>query len=410
MKYYRYKLIAPTGQVSSGVIKLPYHDIMSAITHLERDGSVTIFVKYAGPILSALHKLSNMRLHRRIKRPVLAEMLNNISVMLRAGLALVSALKESAASADVPEVQGDMNDLVMSIQGGASFSKAASNYPHIFPATVIHLIRMGEETGQLDNMAADASTHLKRVHEIMTDTRQALLYPSIVFAIMGGGMIFWFYYVVPKIVGLFQEMEVVLPPLTLFLIALSEFIRNHLAAVLGGVILVFMLVQGGRRYSRKFKGFTDLGLLKLPIAKTLIKASNLAFITEYFSMLLNAGIDILQSLQIIIESVGNEVYREKLMQVKASITKGEGISDSFKNADIFPAFVARMINVGEMSGSLTEQLDYIAQEYRKKLNLLVASLGKMLEPLVLIVAGSFFAVIIIALLLPIYDLISQVAT
>ncbi len=396
MKYYRYKLIAPTGQLFSGVVKLPYQDIMSAITHLERDGSITIFVKHAGLILSTLFKLSNLRLHRRIKRPVLAEMLNNISVMLRAGLALVSALKESAASADAPEVQGDMNDLIMSIEGGASFSQAAKNYPHIFPSTVIHLIRMGEETGQLDNMAADASEHLKRVHGIISDTRQALLYPAIVFLIMGSGMIFWFYYVVPKIVGLFKEMDVVLPPLTLFLISLSEFTRTHLGAVLAGIIALFLLLKSGRRYSRKFKRITDLVLLKLPIANTLVKASNLAFISEYFSMLLNAGIDILQSFQIIIESVGNEVYREKLIQVKESITKGDGISDAFKGADIFPAFVVRMINVGEMSGSLTEQLDYIAQEYRKKLNILVASLGKMLEPFVLIVAGSFFAIIIIA--------------
>lgn len=410
MKYYRYKLIAPTGQLLSGVIKLPYQDIMSAITHLERDGSVTIFVKHVGPILSSLFKLSTMRLHRKIKRPVLAEMLNNISVMLRSGLALISALKESAASADVPEIQGDMNDLVMSIQGGASFSKAAVNYPHIFPAAVLHLIRMGEETGQLDNMTADASEHLKRVHGIISDTKQALIYPAIVFLIMGGGMIFWFYYVVPKIVGLFMEMDVVLPPLTVFLIALSEFVRSHLAAISIGVVSVFGLIHAGRRWSRKFKRIIDFSLLRLPIAKTVIIASNLAFITEYFSMLLNAGIDILQSLQIIIESVGNEVYREKLIKVKAAISKGDGISDSFKSADIFPAFVVRMINIGEMSGSLTEQLDYVAQEYRKKLNLLVASLGKILEPFVLIVAGSFFAIIIIALLLPIYDLISQVGT
>ena len=410
MKYYRYKLIAPTGQLLSGVIKLPYQDIMSAITHLERDGSVTIFVKHVGPILSSLFRLSTMRLHRKIKRPVLAEMLNNISVMLRSGLALISALKESAASADVPEIQGDMNDLVMSIQGGASFSKAAVNYPHIFPAAVLHLIRMGEETGQLDNMTADASEHLKRVHGIISDTKQALIYPAIVFLIMGGGMIFWFYYVVPKIVGLFMEMDVVLPPLTVFLIALSEFVRSHLAAISIGVVSVFGLIHAGRRWSRKFKRIIDSSLLRLPIAKTVIIASHLAFITVYFSMLLNAGIDILQSLQIIIESVGNEVYREKLIKVKASISKGDGISDSFKSADIFPAFVVRMINIGEMSGSLTEQLDYVAQEYRKKLNLLVASLGKILEPFVLIVAGSFFAIIIIALLLPIYDLISQVGT
>ena len=142
---------------------------------------------------------------------------------------------------------------------------------------------------------------------------------------MGGGMIFWFYYVVPKIVGLFMEMDVVLPPLTVFLIALSEFVRSHLAAISIGFVSVFGLIHAGRRWSRKFKRIIDFSLLRLPIAKTVIIASNLAFITEYFSMLLNAGIDILQSLQIIIESVGNEVYREKLIKVRASISiiKGE---------------------------------------------------------------------------------------
>ena len=409
MNYFRYKLIAPTGQLSSGVVKLPYQDIMSAITHLERDGSVTLFVKHIGPLFSFFFKIATLRLRRKIKRPVLAEMLNNIAVMLRAGLALISALQEAAASAEIPEAQGDINDIITNVQGGMSFSDAAGKYPHIFPSTVIHLIRMGEETGQLDEMMADASVHLKRVHGIVSDTKQALLYPAIVFLVMGAGVFFWFYYVVPKIVSLFSEMDVVLPPLTLFLIAVSDFMRSNSAVVLLAAGSLFFLIHLGRQGNRRFKRMTDAVLLKLPITRTLIRASGLAFITEYFSMLLNAGIDILQSLQIIIESVGNEVYRDKLTGVKDAISKGEGISDAFKSADIFPAFVVRMINVGEMSGSLTEQLDYVSEEYRKKLSLLVASLGKMLEPVVLIVAGSFFAIIIIALLLPIYDLLSQVS-
>jgi type II secretory pathway component PulF len=268
---------------------------------------------------------------------------------------------------------------------------------------------MGEETGQLDKMLADAAAHLKRVHGIVSDTKQALLYPAIVFLVMGAGVFFWFYYVVPKIVSLFKEMDVVLPPLTLFLIAVSEFTRNNAVTVLLAIAAVCILVHTGRRRNRRFKRLTDALLLKLPITRTLLTASGLAFISEYLSMLLNAGIDILQSLQIIIDSVGNEVYRDKLVGVKDAISKGEGISDAIRGAEIFPSFVVRMINVGEMSGSLTDQLDYVSEEYRKKLSLLVASLGKMLEPLVLIVAGSFFAVIIIALLLPIYDLLSQVS-
>ncbi len=410
MKYYRYKLIAPTGQLASGIIKLPYQDIMSAITHLERDGSITILVRHLGPVLTLLMKLAAWRFRRNIKRPVLAEMLNNIAVMLRAGLALVTALKEAAASADLPEIQGDMNDMVMSIQGGVSFSDAARNYPQIFPSAVLHLVRMGEETGQLDQMLKAAAEHLQRVHTIISDTKQALIYPVIVIVVIGSGLIFWFYYVVPKIVSLFKEMDVVLPPITLFMIAVSDFTRHHLVLVILCMVAGFMLVQAGRRSNRRFKRFTDLCILKLPIARTLVSASNLAFITEYFAMLLNAGIDILQSLQIIIDSVRNEFFREKLIQVREGICRGEGISDCFKGAGFFPAFVVRMINVGEMSGSLTAQLDYVAHEYRQKLSVIVASLGKLLEPIVLIVAGVFFGIIIVALLLPVYDLVSQIST
>jgi type II secretory pathway component PulF len=410
MKYYRYKLIEPTGQFSSGVIKLPYQDIMSAITHLERDGSITILVRHLGPVATFLYKLAALRLRSKVKRQALAEMLSNISVMLRAGLTLVTALNEASDSAEIPEVQGDINDLILTIQGGVSFSDAAANYPYIFPSTVLQLIRMGEETGQLDRMLKDASEHLKRVHQIISDTKQALLYPAIVFLVMGGGLTFWFYYVVPKIVSLFTEMDVVLPPITLFLIAVSDFVRHHLAVLILSLGVVCLLIHAGRTNNRRFRRLTDTLVLKLPLARTLVSASNLAFITEYFSMLLNAGIDILQSFQIMIDSVGNEFYREKLTAVRKGISNGDGIADCFKTADFLPNFVVRMIGVGERSGSLTQQLDYVAQEYRQRLNSLVATLGKLIEPLVLIVAGVFFAVIIIALLLPIYDLVSRVSS
>lgn len=409
MNYYRYKLIEPTGQLSSGIVKLPYQDIMSAITHLERDGSITILVRHLGPLGTFLFKLAGLRLRNKVKRPVMAEMLSNISVMLRSGLTLVTALKEAADSAEIPEVQGDIDDMILSIQGGVSFSDAAANYPYIFPSAVRQLIRMGEETGQLDRMLKDAAEHLKRVHQIISDTKQALLYPAIVFLVMGGGLVFWFYFVVPKIVNLFTEMDVVLPPITIFLIAVSDFVRHHLAVVMLSAGAVYALIHAGRSNNQRFRRLTDTLVLRLPLARTLVSASNLAFITEYFSMLLNAGIDILQAFQIIIDSVGNEFYKEKLTVVRKGISNGDGIADCFKNANFFPSFVVRMIGVGEMSGSLTQQLDYVAQEYRQRLSSLVATLGKLLEPLVLIVAGVFFAVIIIALLLPIYDLVSRIS-
>ncbi|MCP3953933.1 MAG: type II secretion system F family protein [Desulfobacterales bacterium] len=409
MNYYRYKLIAPTGKIQAGVTRLPYQDIMSAISYLERDGSVTIYVKKLGRLLAFIFLLSSFSLRKKMSRTDQAEFLNNISVMLRAGVPLITALEESAGVSDAAEVATDMNDIVSSIQGGATFSEVAQRYRYIFPKTVIHLIQIGEETGRLDAMLKDASEHLKRIQNIVSDTKQALLYPSFVLAAMGSGLLFWLYYVVPQILVLFKEMDVTLPPITVFVMTVSNFVQDYFFHILGGTALTVVAVGVARRSSLKIKKAISAMLLKLPIVGTIIQASTLAFIAEYFSIMINAGMDMLRSVAILKESITNEVYREKLGEVLDSLSTGTGISDSFTNAGIFPSFVTRMIGIGETSGTLTDQLFYIAEEYRKRLSILVSTISKSLEPIVLVVAGVMFAVIIGALLLPIYDLVGQVS-
>jgi general secretion pathway protein F/type IV pilus assembly protein PilC len=177
--------------------------------------------------------------------------------------------------------------------------------------------------------------------------------------------------------------------------------------VLGLALAIFIVVTAYKE-NRKVKRTADALLLKLPISSTIISASTMAFITEYFSLLMKAGIDILQSMTILKESIKNEIYREKLGEVRENLARGEGIADSFRSVLIFPLFVIRMINVGELSGTLPEQLSYIAEDYRNKLSVLVATIGKMIEPIVLVVAGAMFAIIIAGLFLPIYDLVSRV--
>jgi general secretion pathway protein F/type IV pilus assembly protein PilC len=225
---------------------------------------------------------------------------------------------------------------------------------------------------------------------------------------MGTGVVFWFYYVVPKIFALFNDMDVVLPPITVFLVNVSEFLQAYILHMVFGTALVFAAVVIVRRKNRLFRKALDHLFLRLPISRSIISASVLAYITEYFSLLINAGIDVIQSLKILQGSIGNEVYRDKLLAVDEKIANGETIAESFRKAVIFPSFVVRVIKVGEMSGTLSEQLQYIAEEYRTKLSLLLGTIGKMIEPIVLVIAGVLFAIIIIGLFLPIYDLVSQV--
>ena len=409
MNYFRYKLIAPSGEVLSGVAKLPYDNVLSATSHLERNGGITIYVKRLGRGLSFFFKIIALRIRRKLARPAMAEMLSNLALMLRSGIPLITALEEVAATSEQPEISTNLNDMVLRIQGGMTLSSAAKDYRNIFPLSVYHLIRIGEETGNLDQLLKDASEHLKRIQGIISDTKQALLYPSFVFIAMGGGFLFWFYYVVPKIIGLFTEMDVTLPQITVGVLHVSTFIQNYILYIIVGLVSVGLITLVSRKKSRRFRKAGDQLILKLPVAGSIVSASVLAYISEYFALLLNAGIEILQATKILQDSMNNEVFREKLENIYERLKIGEGIAGSFKGAGIFPPYVVRMINIGEMSGTLTEQLDSIAAEYRNKLSILVSTIGKSIEPFVLLVAGSMFMIIIVALLLPIYDLVGAVS-
>ena len=409
MNYFKYKLMEPTGQIASGISRLPYDDEISALSYLERGDNMAIYVKKMTPVASFFLQLVSLSLRKKVKRSSQAEFLSNVSMMLRSGITLTRALEEGATGSDRPGFEVDIRDVILNIEGGKSFSEAVEKYPHIFPKTVFHLIRLGEETGKLDRMLMDASEHLKRVEKIFSDTKQALLYPAFVFFAIGAGLLFWFYYVVPKIVGLFKEMDVSLPSLTVFLLRLSDFVQDHVFTMILGLAATVLVVFAAYKGNHGIRKAVDALLLKLPVSGTIISASVMAFITEYLNLLLNAGIDILKSMNILKKSIKNEVYRDKLAEVSEGLTRGDGIAESFRRSVIFPTFVVRMIRVGEQSGTLPEQLSYIAEDYRNKLSAIVATIGKMIEPVMLLIAGAMFAIIIVGLFLPIYDLVSKVS-
>ncbi len=409
MTYFKYKRIAPNGEMVSGISTFPYKDPLSVISRLESDGSTILSVKKLGRLATLRAKVAGFTLRKTATRAVQAELLYNVAMMLRAGMPLVSALKEAVDDAEKPALARDVNEMMATIQGGTPFSEAAARYPKLFPKTVVHLIRIGEETGRLDQMLARSADHLKKVQRIVSDTQRALLYPLFVFIALAGGLIFWLYFVVPKIVVLFRDLKVELPAITRVILNTSDFVSTHIGLLTGGLLLLILLVLTAYKRFSWSRRMIDTVLLKLPVVGKIISASVMAFITEYFAILINAGIDILQSLSILADASRNALYSEKIREVRQRLRRGESIAVSFEAAAVFPRFVTRMINIGELSGNLSEQLDYIANEYRERLSIVVDTIGKSLEPLILMFAGAVFIVIIIGLFLPVYDLVSQVS-
>jgi type II secretory pathway component PulF len=176
------------------------------------------------------------------------------------------------------------------------------------------------------------------------------------------------------------------------------------------ITLTVFTVTVLRIKSRLFRLATDSMLLKLPVVGTIISVSNMAYISEYLSLLIVSGINLLKSISILKDSVKNEVFRSQLEVVSQNLKRDTSIANSFEKASVFDTYVIQMIRIGEISGNLTDQLSYVAEEYNNRLSLAVATAGKMLEPVVLVIGGTIFAIIIGGLLLPIYDLLGQIAS
>jgi general secretion pathway protein F/type IV pilus assembly protein PilC len=151
-------------------------------------------------------------------------------------------------------------------------------------------------------------------------------------------------------------------------------------------------------------------LTRLPITGKIVRASNLAFIAEYFSLFTASGVDIMKSLETLQSAVKNDFYREKIAAIRGGLERGNTLTTEFGRSNVFPSFVVRMINVGEQSGNLAEQLQYVADDYRRRLNDIVERIAEITKPVAILIVGGFFIFIIVALFLPIYHLVGQIST
>lgn len=410
MKYFRYKTITVSGAVSSGIVMLPYRDTMSVFVYLEREGNTVVYVKALGLVFSIFYNLFSLIRYKKLNRSDQAALLNNMSVMLRSGVSLITALENTANTAQSSKAANDIKNIIANLRYGASFSETAEKNSQIFPESALYLIRIGEETGKMAEMLKKASEHLKRIQGIVSDTKQALIYPAFAFLAIAGSVFFWFYVVVPNIMEIFQEMNVDLPDITLFLLNISQFLQDHFVFMISTITITVFTVAVLRVKSRLFRLATDSMLLKLPVVGTIISVSNMAYISEYLSLLIGSGINLLKSVSILKDSVKNEVFRSKLEVINQNLKRDRSIANSFEKASVFDTYVIQMISIGEISGNLTDQLLYVAEEYNNRLSLAVATAGKMLEPVVLVIGGTIFAIIIGGLLLPIYDLLGQIVS
>ena len=411
MNVYYYRLLLSTGRVKSGIAQLAVEHDSSARVWLEKNFDAVILTLYRLPgFLAEMQRTVSHLVRPSIRPQELSGMLRDLAVMTGAGIPVLEALRAVATEVGTGRASNAARlarRVLEELDAGATMSDAFDRFPDAFPESVRNLVMIGDETGTMDDMLLEAADHVERISKMTADTRQALIYPAFVFSAIFAAGGFWIYYVIPNLAELFKQMNAKLPPLTIAVMKISNWLVGNLMAIgIGMVVLVFVLWVTWR-YSRTFRRAVHYTLHRLPIAKTIMFSSGLAFFTEYMALLVKAGVDMVSSLKVMERAMRDEYYRDRIIAIRQVLERGDRISSAMRQVGGFPSMMVRMIGVGEDTGTLDSQFSRLSAEYSQRLQRVIANLSEIIKPVVVMLAGGMFILLIVALLLPVYGLVQQ---
>jgi len=336
----------------------------------------------------------------------IAEFCMTLSHYVAGGIDLQGALADAAKSASSSSMRSAIIDIRRHLRGGYSLSEGMKMTGRI-PDVVISMSKIGEESGNLARMLRDAAAHLERVDDIRGAAKRAMIYPTFTLLIVGVAGGFWMTAVVPKIVQLFEAMQVELESATLMLIAISNFFTAYWPMILASIAAIPVSWILARR-NKRFRIASDHALWRLPLIGRIVRGSQMAFYYQYLSLMYGAGVVITNALDTMQNTVSNKYFATRVSVLLSELRGGKMLADAFKESELFPLLDQRMVSIGEQTGNLEEQLDKLADIHFGRVQALVEVLPKFVEPIMLLLLGGGFAFFIIALLGPLYSMISTV--
>lgn len=402
MNYYSYKAIAANGDIVTGTVEADSAEAVDTI--LSARALYLLQAKKTGKFVT---KLQTRYKARGIKRKDIIEFASSLSVMIKGGVPILNALDDIVSTCPNKYFRSIIAEVRQTIEMGSTFTDALRNHRAVFPDVMIRLVMVGEETGRFEESLANVAKHLQKVQDLTDTVKRAMVYPIFAIVTTGGAMVFWLAYVLPKVMQVIVSLNVPMPLLTRILYGVSKFTENYWYVLLLVPAAPFLIVQLMKlRPASRYQW--DRIKINLPIVKLLVHNKLIAHFSEQMRILISAGIPIDRTLDVVAEVMGNAVFMKAILQVKEDIMAGSRISEALRLHPVFPPLVIRMVDVGETSGSLEEQFGFLAEQYFKKVDDISDRLGKMIEPIVLIVIGAMLGLMIVGVMLPVYDLFSKI--
>lgn len=332
-----------------------------------------------------------------------ALMTRQMATLLVAGLPLVDALGVLMDQMEKKSVKGLLADLRESIRGGASFSAVLERYPKDFSSIYVHMVRAGEASGALDQILFRLAEFLDKQLALKNKVTNAILYPAIMLVVGTLVLFFLLTFVVPKITAVFAHSKQALPWPTVVLMEISHFCSDYWMVLLG---MVLMGIWMTRRFLRTETGhvMADRFLLKLPLIGQVARMVSISRLASTLATMLSSGVQLLDALDVSKRVMNNRILEQAVEEARQNIREGETIAEPLKRSGEFPPLVTHMIAVGEKSGEMEEMLRRIGQIYDGEVDRVITRFTSLLEPVMIVVMGVIVLFIVVAILLPIFEM------
>jgi type IV pilus assembly protein PilC len=349
-----------------------------------------------------------------VKSKVLAVFIRQLATLIDAGLPLLRSLRVLEEQQKPGPLRDALIGMAESIEGGSTFSEALGNYPKIFDKLFVNMVKAGEAGGVLELVLNRLAEYMEKAQRLKSKVKSAMIYPIFVIALALGVTLFLVTFVVPKFKEIFEDFAITLPRMTQILIRVSTTIKGYayfdtfpyIGPLIFVPIALFFIIKYLLKTEKGRRGW-DIMKLNLPLFGTLVRKAAIARFSRTLGTLITSGVPILQALNIVRDTSGNEIIADAVGSVHDSIREGESIASPLKDTKVFTPLVISMIEVGEQTGQLPEMLMKIADTYDDDVDTAVAGLTSIIEPMLIIFLAFIVGFIVISLFLPLVTMITS---
>lgn len=329
----------------------------------------------------------------------------HLAIVVRVGLPIYEGLSIIKAQTESKALRGIIDHVMADVSNGKFLADSLGQYEYVFGEFFVNIVRVGESSGTLAQNLLYLAEELKRAKALRAKVRSAMVYPIVILIATVALTGFLTFFVFPKLLGVFSNLNVKLPATTQYLILIVEFLRQHGISILLGAIAGFIAFRFITKNVAAVKYVLNLLSFRVPVLGKLVIGVNMVNFTRVLALLLKSGVHIVEATNITADTFSNLVYKRALHEAATEVQKGGQLAAHLlRKKKFFPSLVTGMVRVGENTGTLEENLEYISQYYDEEVDNALHNLTSLLEPLLLLLMGGVVGFVAISIITPIYSI------